>query len=195
MRKIISKHEEEKKRKRNQIIIGGILIFIMISSMLGYAFQSQLFNSNSATNETLTYNGIVFTNQNGFWTMNYRNERLVFTYLPSQIPESDLSNLTKDINDFSDKSLYIFSEDYNAESEIGFNLLSFATEIKNACPAGIECEDEKLQIRNCEDNFIIIQNGNEGVRQEENCIFISGEGDNLIKLADNVLFKIFGIRL
>lgn len=167
----------------------------MVSSMLGYAFQSQLFNGNPATNETLTYNGIVFTNQNGFWAANYQNERIAFTYLPSQIPESDLSNLTRDIDDFSDKPLYIFSEDYNAESEIGFNLLPFATEIENACPEGIECEDEKLQIRNCESNFIIIQNGNEGVRQEENCIFISGRGDNLIKLADNVLFKIFGIRL
>lgn len=194
MRKIISKHEEEKKKRRTQFIVGGALIFIMVSSMLGYAFQSQLFDSNSATNATLTYNGIVFTKQNSFWTTSYRNERLVFAYIPSQIAESDLTNLTKSIDDFSNKSLYIFSEDYNAESEIQFNLLPFASEIKNACLDGIECNNEALQTKTCDDNFIIIQNGDESVREEKNCIFIYGEGDNLIKLADNVLFKIFGIR-
>lgn len=194
MRKIIPKHEEERKKRRTQFIVGGALIFIMVSSMLGYAFQSKLFDSNSATNATVTYNGIAFTNQNGFWAMGYGNERLVFTYLPSQIAESDLTNLTKSIDDFSNKSLYIFSEDYNAESEIKFNLLPFASEIKNACPAGIACDNEELPIKNCEDNFIIIRSGDESVREEKNCIFIYGEGDNLIKLADNVLFKIFGIR-
>ncbi len=194
MRKIISRQEEERKRRRNQFIVGGALIFIMVSSMLGYAFQSQLFNSNPTTNANITYNGIDFTNQNGFWTANYRNERLVFTYIPSQIAESDLTNLTKSIDDFSNKSIYIFSGDYNAESEIKSNLLPFASEIKDACPAGIACDNKELPIKNCEDNFIIIQLGNESVREEKNCIFISVEKDNLVKIADNVLFKIFGIR-
>ncbi|MDD5699720.1 MAG: hypothetical protein PHH00_00810 [Candidatus Nanoarchaeia archaeon] len=192
MRKIIPKHVEERKKRRSQFIVGGVLMFIMISSMLGYAFQSQLFDSNSATNATVTYNGMVFTSQNGFWTTGYRNEQLAFAYNPLQIAESDLTNLTKSIDDFSNKSLYIFSGDFNAESEIRFNLLPFASEIKNACPAGIECNG--AEIRNCEDNFIIIQPGDESAREEKNCIFIYGEGDNLIKLADNILFKIFGIK-
>lgn len=193
MRKIISKQEEEKKRKRNQFIVGGVLILIMVSSMLGYAFQSQIFNTNAGTNASITYNGMVFSNQNGFWATDYMNERLVFTYLPSQIIEDDLSNLTKGIGDFLSKPLYISSEDLNAESEIKFNMLPFANEVKNACLEGTSCEGEDT--KDCTtDNFIIINNGNEEVREEGTCIFISGEGDGLIKLIDNILFKMFGIR-
>jgi len=193
MRKIISKYEEGKKKKRTQFIVGGILIFIMVFSLLGYAFQDQNTNGTSS-NSTLNYNGISFVNQNGFWAVNYGNQRIAFTYHPSQISSEDLTNMTKSIDDFSGKSLYINSYDYNAESEIRVDLSPFASEIKNACLKGENCSSSQLPIKNCENNFIIIQNGSEGVRQEQNCIFISGQGEDLIKLVDNVLFKIFGIR-
>lgn len=184
MRKIISKHEEGKKKKRSQFIVGGILIFIMVSSLLGYAFQNQNATGTSSSNSTLDYNGITFANQNGFWAVNYGTQRIVFTYHPAQIPSADLTNFTKNINDFSNKSLYINSYDLNAESEIRTDLFPFASEIKNA----------QIPPENCANNFIIIQNGSSGIRQEQNCIFISGQGEDLIKLVDNVLFKIFGIR-
>lgn len=183
MRKIISVHEDEKKKRKNQFIIGGILIFIIVSSLLGYAFQNQDATGSSSSNSTLDYNGITFTNQNGFWAVNYGNQRIAFTYHPSQIPAVDLINLTKSINDFSNKSIYINSYDINAETEMKMDLYPFASEIKDAqLPA------------DCNNNFIIIQNGSLGIRQQQNCIFISGQGEDLIKLEDNILFKIFGIR-
>ena len=193
MRRIIPKHEEVRKKKKNQFIVGGVLIFIMIFSMLGYAFQSQIFNSSTpSTNANVTYNGMTFTNENGFWATVYDNERLSFSYLPSQIFESNLTNFTKSLGDLKDKPLYISSEDHNAESEMRFNLLPFAEKIESACLEGEECQGE--QIKDCTDNFIVLREGAEGVVQEQNCIFISGSGENLIKLADNVLFKLFGVR-
>jgi len=195
MRKIISKYEEGKKKRRTQFIVGGILIFIMVFSLLGYAFQDQNINGGSSSNSTLDYNGISFVNQNGLWAVNYGNQRIAFTYHPSQIPSADLTNLTKNIDNFSGKPLYINSYDYNAESEIKMDLSPFASEIKDACLEGADCnQNSQLPVKNCGDNFIIIQNGSGNVRQEQNCIFISGQGEDLIKLTDNVLFKIFGIR-
>jgi hypothetical protein len=184
MRKIISKHEEGKKKKRSQFIVGGILIFIMVSSLLGYAFQNQNATGTSSSNSTLDYNGIIFVNQNGLWMVGYGNHTIAFTYHPSQVPSADLTNLTKSITDFSGKPLYINSYDSSAESEIRLDLFPFASEISNA----------QLPPQNCENNFIIIQNGSSGIRQEQNCIFISGQGEDLIKLVDNILFKIFGIK-
>ncbi len=199
MRKIVSKYEEEKRKKRNQLLIGGVLIIVMLVSVLGYAFQNYIYGNNitTGTNSTqyITYNGINFQNESGFWDANYSGNILAFTYNPSQIPSQDLTNISKTITDFSDKTLYIYSKDYNAESEIRSNLYPFVNSIIDACPAGMQCsQTQSVQNIDCNNNFIIIQNGSNEVRQVQNCIYISGEGQDLIKTIDNILFKMFGVR-
>lgn len=187
MRKIISKQEEARKRKRNQIIAGGVMIAVMLLSTLGYAFENYLTgntNSNTGSNSTQTrsYNGINFVNQNGYWVTNYSNHRVVFSYFPGDIPLLN-ANLTSTINDFAGKPLYIYSENGNATSEVQFNLIQFASSV--------------IPIQNipdnCANNTIIIQNGQSNVNQNQNCIYISGEGQDLIMNIDSVLFKLFGI--
>jgi hypothetical protein len=186
MRKIISKYEEDKKKKRNQLIVGGVLMLVMLVSVLGYAFQGQAINPTGTSNlNTTTYNGIIFTNQNGFWTTTYNNQNLIFTYNPSQI-NSDLTNLTKTINDFTGKALYIYSDDNNAESEVSISLAKFANGISPI---------QNISDKDCTNNEIIIQNSSiSSVNQEQNCIIISGQGQDLIATTDNVLFKLFGIK-
>jgi hypothetical protein len=185
MRKIVSKHEEERRKRRNQFIVGGVLIVVMLVSVLGYAFQGQAINPSGSSNITSTYNGITFTNQNGFWSVFYKNQQLDFTYNPSQV-NSDLTNLTKTINDFANKPLYIYSEDNNAQSEASINLAKFANGIITL---------QNLSEKDCSNNEIIIQNDSKSsIKQEQNCIIISGGGQDLIASVDNVLFKIFGIK-
>ena len=186
MRKIISKYEQDKKKRRNQFIIGGVLMTIMLISVLGYAFQGQLINpaGGSSSNGSITYNGITFENQSGFWVTTYKNQNLVFTYNPSEITNS--VNITENINDISGKPLYIYSDDNNAESELTMNLAEFANGI---IPL------QSLSNEDCSNNEIIIQNNSiPSVNQEQNCILISGQGQDLIAMTDNVLFKLFGIR-
>ena len=187
MRKIVSKHEEEKKKKRNQVIIGGVLIAVMLLSTLGYAFQSIL-TGNTGTNssQTVSYNGINFVNQNGFWAFSSGNERFVFTYNPTEISSTNLSSITMSSESLSNRPVYIYSSDINADSELRLNLRNIASQVLE--------KDQALQSPNCGDNSIIIQNGTLGLRQEQNCVFISGQGEDLIKLVDNFLFKILGIR-
>jgi hypothetical protein len=186
MRKIISKYEEDKKKKRNQFIVGGILMLVMLVSVLGYAFQGQAINPTGSSNlNTTTYNGVTFTNQNGFWITTYNNQNLAFTYNPSSI-SSNLINLTRTISDFTGKPLYIYSDDNNAESEIGANLANFA---KGIYPI------RSILGEDCANNEIIIQNNSiSSVSQEQNCIKITGEGQDLIATTDNVMFKLFGIK-
>ncbi len=185
MRKILSKYEEDKKKKRNQYIVGGVLILVMLVSVLGYAFPQGQAVSTVSSNATSTYNGITFTNENGYWSTAYNNQRLVFTYNPSQI-SSDLTNLTKTINDFTGKPLYIYSDDINAESEVSINLAKFANGISPI---------QNISNKDCTNNEIIIQNSSSSsVSQEQNCIIISGHGQDLIATTDNILFKLFGVK-
>jgi hypothetical protein len=199
MRKIVSKHEEEKKRKRNQIVVGGILIFVMILSTLGFAFQNFIISGGTTTgnaNQTVKYNGFVFSQQNNYWVLNTNKGRFVFTYNPSEI-NSSLDNLTLDLSSFENRTLYLYSgENLNADSEVRINMKNLAGNLQEACPPGMICSNSVNQTitASCADNFIIIENGTSGVRQNQNCIYISGQGDSLIKLIDDVLFKILGVK-
>lgn len=192
MRKIISKHDEEKKKKRNGMIVGGILIGVMILSILGYSFQSQ--DSDTETN-TITYNGFQFVEQNSFWFVNVGDFQFSFKYNPKEVKETD-SYFNK-LNNYNGKVLYISSDYIEAQTEIYRNLFyqnQIILRMQAACLEGEECE-ENLPIKNCTDNFIIIEKSDfEGIVQEENCVFIQGSEENLTKLTDEFLFKITGIQ-
>jgi len=181
MRKITSKREEEKRRRKNRFLVGGVMIFIMVFSVLGYSFQGRAITDLSS--ETVTYNGFGFVNQDGFWVLDYNSIELTFFYNPKQINEIDkkLPNLEH----YSGKDLFVYSESENAKLEIERNLGLFVKSFK-----------EKLPDENCERNSIIIQESerDEGITQEGNCIYIEGERQNLIKLTDEFLFNTFEIR-
>lgn len=191
MRKIGSKYQKEKKRKINQWSMGLFLIFIMFFSVVGFAFSN--FTSPEEENiddynNFVNYNGFEFTEQNEFWVLNQNNVNFIFRYTPNEVPK--INSELKNLNNYNEKPLYISSESIKAESEIYTNLFQFAERIQNACLE--EC-DENLPIKTCEDNFIIIKEGDEKIVQDNNCVFITGKTENLIKLADGFLFKILGI--
>ena len=68
--------------------------------------------------------------------------------------------------------------------------------MQRACPEDVICESgEDLPVKTCSDNFIIIKESNtSSIRQENNCVFIEGQKEELTALADQFLFKTFGIR-
>ena len=68
MRKIITKEEREKGDRRNQIIIGGVLIFVMLFSVLAYAFGNK---EEEGLNKKINYAGIDFVQDSlGYWSFN-----------------------------------------------------------------------------------------------------------------------------
>ena len=188
MRKISSKYQKEKKIRRNQWILSLFLIFIMFFSVVGFGFQNTSVN-NDNTIEKFNYNGFEFTDQNGFWILNKNNINFIFRYNPNEVPK--INSELKNLNNYNGKPLYIFSESIEAESEIYTNLFQSVERIQNACLE--EC-DENLPIKTCEDNFIIIKEGDEKIVQDNNCVFITGKTENLTKLADEFLFKILEIK-
>jgi len=174
MRQIISRNEEAKRKKKNQFIVGGILVFLMLSSILGYSFQSKVTGAVVEEGKKIAYDGLEFTEQSGFWLLNLKGVNLIFRYNPSQVEQNSLY-LNK-LDFYLEKPLYIYSENPLAESEVRNNLGSFVGAIQNACPIEGKCE-ENIPVKDCTENFIIIKEGeNVGITQEQNCVFISGRG-------------------
>ena len=198
MKKLVSKYEAERLRKRNSLIAGGILIFLMLSSILGYAFQGNLNDNSKNTNqegEPVIYNGFEFIDEGSFWKLAYNNyTSLLFSYNPTELEVINDSSISKSLDSYAQKQVYIYSEDQNAKSEIKRNLIPFAESVETACLTAEQCPYLDAPIKTCADNVIVIKaDPNEGISEEGNCVIISGEGENLIKLADEFLFKLLGV--
>ncbi|MCK5043517.1 hypothetical protein KAR52_00765 [Candidatus Pacearchaeota archaeon] len=187
MRKITSPRNKRKKDKIKQLAVGGVLIFIMFFSVLGYAFGG----GENEDVEKINYNGLEFVNQNGFWFLELGGLDFAFKNNPHEV-EKIYSSLNY-ANNYQSRPLYISSESNEAELEIYRNLNQLVQRIQPACLNKYECVGN-WPVKNCTDNFIIIKEDDiSKITQEDNCVFISGPQENLTALADEFLFKILGI--
>jgi len=202
MRKLTSKEDEAKRKKRNQLILGLILVAVMLFSTLGYSFGAQ---EDNATNggENVVYNGYTFiAHSSGFWLLNLGDFQFTFKNTPK-----DLEPIEGDVNlvsDYVNKPTYVYSENQEAEIEIFRNLNQMVLRTQYAClDSGnlsgeiyeLKTCDQSYPIKNCSDNFVIIQEAETPeIIQEENCVFIRGPKESLVKVADEFLFKIMGIK-
>ena len=192
MRKIISKEAEEKKRKKNQLLIGIVLIVVMVFSVLGYSLSSF---GNTSSSSTINYNGFKFTQTSNVWTLNTGGYAFSFNYNPYQTEK--INSALNLLSSYQGKPLYIFSENNDAEIEIYKNLFyqnQIGQRMQDACIEGEKCNGD-YPIKTCQDNFIIIKESNSSsIKQQDNCVFIEGNKENLTKLSDSFLFKIIGIQ-
>jgi len=188
MRQIISKEKKDKTERRKQVIIGGLLIVIMFFSVAAYSFQKE----DTSTSKTAKYNGFEFVNQNDLWILNTNGINLAFKYNPNEVEE--IGGYLNLLDSYSNKPLYISSENIEAIQEIYQNMNLFVLRIREACLDEKECKDN-LPVKTCEDNFIIIKEAElSKIYQQDNCVFIEGKEEDLTKLSDEFMFKIFGIR-
>ena len=191
MKPIRSKHHEEKRRKKNQKIMGIVLIIVMFGSVFSVIVFTLGTKDTNATN-IMYYNGFEFTNQNGVWIVNIGNFNFIFRYNPNQVKE--IEGQVNLLNNYYNKPLYIYSENQGATSEISVNIGPFTERIQFACFEDKEC-DENLPLKTCEYNFIIIEENNEtSLTQQGGCVFIQGPSQDLVRISDEFLFKILGIR-
>lgn len=163
----------------------------MVISVLGFALQG--FGSGNTDTEdssvnNIEYNGFEFVNQNGLWVLG----NFIFRNVPQQV--EDIGFVSSTINDYQGKPLYISSESDEAELEIYINIGNIALRIQKACTEEEECSGD-FPVKTCTDNFIIIRESNiSNIMQQDNCVFIEGDSEDLTKLTDQFLFKILGIR-
>ena len=188
MRKIISKSQEEKSRNRKQLSVGLILIAIMLMSVIGYGFVGK----EEENAQKVNYNGFEFVKKNEFWITKTGNLQFVFKYNPKEIEK--IGGDLKDLENYYGKPVYISSDDNEVVAEIYTNLNQIVQRMQKACLEGEKCEDKNLPIKTCKDNFIVVKESeNSKIEQKENCVFIYGKQEDLLKLGDEFLFKILKI--
>jgi hypothetical protein len=191
MRKIISKHKEEKKRRRNQFLVGGFLIFVMLISVVGYSFKKNY----EEGEQKINYNGIKFEKESNLWNAKINGLNFYFAYNPNEVEE--LNNTLNNLNNYYNKPLYFYSKNSDAETEIYRNLFYYnqiVQRVQDACLEGEEC-NEDLPVKSCEENIIIIEESeNNDVIQKQNCVFIKGKKEEIVKLVDSFLYNIIGVQ-
>jgi flagellar basal body-associated protein FliL len=180
MRRIITEEEKNKKKQRNQIIIGVILVGIMLLSTAGYAF----YQTENQESKKISYKGIDFI-YNGLWNFQIGSNVFSTTYNPIETENISVPAINFDYN----KPLFFASEDLQATNEIARNLGYYFQRMQDACLYGHECSGD-LPIKNCSDNIIVIEiKNNTRVMQENRCLFIQAEGDEILKASNAIIFK------
>lgn len=196
----MSKSEEKKKQKRNQTIVSVFLVVVLFGSVFGVIVNSFGSGENS---QRVIYNGLEFTEQNGFWVLENKNTEFVFKYNPNEIEKID-SNINA-LESYYNKPLYVYSDSEEAEIEVYRNLfynVQIAQRVQRAClndtniSVGVELDcEESLPLKTCDDNFVIISKSDKpGIVQDKSCVFIIGDEENLTRITDEFLFKILNIR-
>lgn len=191
LKRIMSREEQAKKRQRNQLIIGGILILIMVISTAGYALKGE----EDSSQNNVKYNGISFVkDSNGYWQFQFNGNNFVTRYNPLEVNETKVS-IFASISDYTRKPLYIENGGGEPETEISRNLYSSVERIQRACLSE-NCTGD-FPIKDCTNNVISfrepLNNENQRVYSEENCIFIVANSTEQLKYADAFLFKVIGI--
>ncbi|MBS3080023.1 hypothetical protein J4221_01000 [Candidatus Pacearchaeota archaeon] len=193
MKKILSKEEKDRITRRNQLILGLILIGLMILSTLGFAFSNNIAGNSQGKIE---YNGIEFTQDNGYWKFSASGYEFLTLYNPEETKDIAFSGYVS-LNNYMSKPLYFVSKK-NSFSEIERNLAGrIALRVQEACIENGSC-DKDLPVKNCKDDNIIvykevINNSDEKIYQKDNCIFIETQVSNVEKYEDAFLFNILGI--
>lgn len=186
MRKIKTAGELNKNKKRNQIIVGAVLVILMIISTAGYAFMN---DKESDTSTTRSYNGLKFYRVGGSWQVVINGNTLYFQNFPNDTNEVQLSG-NFNLSSYSGKPLY-FVNSNAASQEILADIGKYTLRYQEACLNNTGCEN--LPVKSCKDNVIVFDlNATETkVRQENNCVYISGD---FIKASDAFIYRLFGIK-
>lgn len=186
MREILSKEELEKKESRNRTIITIIIIVILAFSTAGYSLMQRQGSSSSTTEK---YKGYQFSlADDGLWHFIVNNQEYATQFTPKST--ENISFSLKSIS-YANKPLYFsYDSDSRAVSELVRNL-------KGAQRSQFVCTDnctEDLPIKDCTNNVITIKIENTTlIKQENNCVYISANSEDIIRASDAFIFKILGI--
>lgn len=194
IKKLQSRKEQEKKHKKQQRWLGIGLIFIMFGSVFGVVVA---FFSTQDPNEPVqeTYLGYDLNQGAGFYILTVGNNNIYLNTDPNNFNSLDYSiNISKMVTMFVGNPLYIDSSDSYSYQTLEQNLFTYANRIVAACIDELDCSNDNLPIKTCEDNIIIVKESSENkIYEDNNCIYIEGNYEDVTALTDIFLLRVFGI--
>lgn len=189
LKKIISEQERERKARRSKIVIGTLMVFLIVFSSLGYALLSRDSSGDSGV-EKVTYKGVKFIKNSGFWTTSLNGQALYFNYLPYELNDTLIEGDYK-LEDYYNKVIYIVN--YNPSSAQTISLLGgIASRVQEACLSGTNCSNNELPIKTCEDYVIYFKENSETnkVYRDRNCVYLEGD---FFKTSDKLNYEFLSL--
>jgi hypothetical protein len=199
MRKIRSKEDVAKGQRIKQTIIGVILIFVMLSSIIGFGFFSGGGDDNG-NEQTLEYNGYEFSvGENRLWEVQIEDQTFLTNYHPSET-EDIVVDFNLGLDYIRGSPLYYVRGNEHAINVILYNLGRYSTRNpQEVCLTGEECGGDLIN-KDCSSNVVVfkepINDSSETIKiyKEENCVFIKATSSEQVRSADRLVFKILGIQ-
>jgi|SRR3989338_1580058 len=178
MRRIETAKEKAIGQKKKARIISFFMLLILVGSIAGFAFLSNP-DDNAQAN-----NGKKVQNIGNQWAVNFNGDNIILNNGPDDVKNVSMS-IVSDLNSFYGKDLYISSNNTGVTSEIASTLGRYVSKVQRACY--LKCEED-LPEKDCTENLIVyVENKENRVYQEDNCIFIEGD----LRATDAFLYKIF----
>ena len=190
IKKIQTAEEKERKEKRMRIFMTVFVIVILGASTAGYALME------TQSSEKKSYNDFKFTQTENGWQAKGMN------FFTSYLPQ-DVENITVPSNSGNiSGNVYLIA--IGTEERTAAIELLRATSISKlnyACSAKDENSDycSELPIKSCDDasqgnNIVIFERANEtSVSYDNYCLTVKGESSELVKIADRIIFDLYGI--
>lgn len=182
IRKIESAEEAERKGKRNTLILSIVMISILVFSTAGYFTLRDSSESSTGTGSKNVQN------VGDAWVLTYGGQSIKISSSPESAENVSIS-LSKTMDDYYGKTIYISSESESGFYEIYSTLGQYTERVQEACYG--KCE-RNLPEENCSERVIVIKTNltEKGkIYEEGNCVFIEGGMDAI----DAFLYKIFGV--
>ena len=191
------KNTNKKESRIKKLILPLILVFLMIGSI----FTIFLSGSSNNLNE-VTYNNLKFTKTDTGWISYINNKQIVLINNPNDLKNIQIPNINlQDLN--SAQKVYL---SVNPNENIQQAYALFNTDIKpllrlnviNACTVDIQ-KCANLPLKTCTDasqlqKVIILEESNSTkIEYNNNCLYISGNQEDLTKIIDKLTLNLLGV--
>ncbi len=182
--------------------IGGLLFFIAVAAAIIYAGISVRQAPKTPDAQVYTYNLLPFQSSEGFWLTQIERDgqlyNLQFRYFPTEVENVPMNGMVSE--DFSSRDIYVTFDPKPsglgnltiAAGELSLNLargLDLSL-ISSCTSAEFGCEDRPIVT--CENTSLSViylrENPETGINLTDNCITVQGEGKELIRSVDHLLY-------
>ncbi len=199
------KLQEKKQSGSAQLIIIAI-IFIIIIFFTVFAYKKFIAPQKQEADQ-FTFNNFVFTKKQNLWQTQVQIDNKIVTmslhYTPHETRRAYIGGMLN--QSFNQGPLYITFDPTEenltnvalAIAELSLNLAQgIGRELVAACSQNITEACQTRPIVNCDSNVSVIylmHGPTPFVKFDDNCIVITGEGEDLVKAVDKLLYFWYGI--
>jgi len=202
---------EEKKQSSAKSNKNFMLIAIVLVAVAGGLYLYNPFSGGGTSSDQVTYNGFQFVKIDTHWNTQWQGGedlyilRLRFNpYEAENVPVfgelgDNFSLITSYVTFDPDKEENTYGFEALTAAELSLNLAGvFGTDLIAACTKNVSGECSRRPTITCDNTnetviYIKRSEGDPEVLLEGNCVTISGNGFDLVKAADKLLYKIYDI--